>query len=216
MENHMNSTPGWMATRQRVKQFVEERVYPLEPELDNAGRTQRNLLMAGLMDTAKQEGLWALGHPREIGGQGMPFLDYVHVNEVIGRSFYAMQALGTLSLQDSLMLTRYASPRWRDQYLVPLVAGETIPSFAMTEPAVASSDPTQIQTTAELRDGHWVISGRKWFITGAGDADYTTVMCRTETDAPKHESFSLIIVPTNTAGFRIVRETPVLGIHGGH
>jgi len=212
----MNTTAGPMAIRERVKQFVEQRVYPLEQELDSTDRTQRNLLMAGLMDAAKEEGLWALGHPKEVGGQGMPFLDYVHVNEVIGRSFYAMQALGTLSLQDSLMLMRYASPRWRDQYLAPLVAGETIPSFAMTEPAVASSDPTQIETTGTLQDGHWTISGRKWFITGAGDADYTTVMCRTETDAPKHESFSLIIVPTNTAGFRIVRETPVLGIHGGH
>jgi acyl-CoA dehydrogenase len=212
----MTSKPDWVETRQRVKEFVEERIYPLEYDMDHGTRTERNVLMAQLMDEAKEAGLWALGHPVKIGGQGMPFLDYVHVNEVIGRSYYAMQALGTLSLQDSLMLTKYASPTWRDQYLAPLVAGESIPSFAMTEPTVASSDPTQLQTAAVLEDGHWIINGRKWFTSGAGDADYTTVMCRTEADAPKHECFSMIIVPTNTAGYRIVRETPVLGINGGH
>jgi acyl-CoA dehydrogenase len=212
----MTNKPDWIETRRRVKQFVEERIYPVEYEMDHGNRTEQNLLMAQLMDDAKEAGLWALGHPVEIGGQGMPFLDYVHVNEVIGRSYYAMQALGTLSLQDSLMLSKYASPSWRKQYLKPLVAGESIPSFAMTEPAVASSDPTQLQTTAVLEDGHWIIKGRKWFTSGAGDADYTTVMCRTETDAPKHECFSMIIVPTNNAGYNILRETRVLGINGSH
>jgi acyl-CoA dehydrogenase len=212
----MNQPHNWSAIRHRVKEFVEQEVYPAEAELDSGDRTQRNLKMAELMGKAKAAGLWALGHPKEIGGQGMPFMDYVHVNEVIGRSFWAMQALGTLSLQDSLMLNRYASPAWKARYLEPLVAGEIIPSFAMTEPNVSSSDPTQLQTTATLEGDHWVLNGRKWFITGAGDADYTTVMCRTETDAPKHECFSLIIIPTNNPGYRIVRDTPVLGIHGGH
>jgi len=212
----MSDKPDWVDVRRRVKQFVEERVYPVEKEMDEGSRTERNLIMARLIEEAKAAGLWALGHPVELGGQGMPFMDYVHINEVIGRAFHAMQALGTLSLQDSLMLHRHANPTWRDRYLKPLVAGETIPSFAMTEPAVASSDPTQIQTRAVLKDGHWVINGRKWFITGAGDAEYTTVMCRTEDDAPKHEAFSLIIVPTNNAGYHIIRDTPVLGIDGGH
>ena len=104
----MTNKPDWIETRRRVKQFVEERIYPAEPEMDHGSRTERNLILARLMDEAKDAGLWALGHPVEIGGQGMPFLDYVHVNEVVGRSYYAMQALGTLSLQDSLMLSKYA------------------------------------------------------------------------------------------------------------
>ena len=210
------TTPDWKELRQQVLRFVEDRVYPVENDLDNGSRTERNLIMSRLIDEAKAAGLWALGHPREIGGQGMPFMDYVHVNEVIGRSFHAMQALGTLSLQDSLMLHRHAAPQWRERYLAPLVSGEIIPSFAMTEPDVASSDPTQLKTTARLERGQWVINGRKWFTTGAGDAEYTTVMCRTEDDAPRHECFSMIIVPTNTRGYRIVRETPLLGIAGGH
>ena len=127
-----------------------------------------------------------------------------------------MVALGTHSLQDSIMLREFASPHWRDQYLEPLVQGEIFPSFGMTEPEVASSDPTQLQTTAILEDGVWRINGRKWFTTGAARAAYTTVMCRTELEAPSHGAFSMIIVPTDNPGYKIVRETPVLGINGGH
>lgn len=211
----------WLAVRTRVKRFVEDRIYPREGELDAADRPARQAIMAELMAAAKAEGLWALGHPTEIGGQGMPFLDYARVNEVVGRSPYAMVALGTHSLQDSIMLNLYASPSWRDAYLKPLVAGEIMPSFAMTEPDVASSDPTQLETTARLEDGQWVITGRKWFTTGAADAAYTTVMCRTEPDdTPAHHAFSMIIVPTDTEGYTIVRNTPVLGLgddqHAGH
>ena len=168
------------------------------------------------MNAAKAEDLWALGHPVDIGGQGMPFLDYVFINEVIGRSEYAQQVFGTLTLQDSIMLQRHASDEWRDRYLKPLVAGEIWPSFAMTEPDVASSDPTQLETSARLEDGYWIIEGRKWFTTGAAEAAYTTVMCRTESDAPPHRAFSMIVVPTNTPGYNILRDTPLLGIAGAH
>lgn len=211
-----NDTPDWTLTRRRVKEFVEERIYPAEEAMTSDDRTARNMTLARLMDEAKEEGLWALGHPEEIGGQGMPFMDYVYVNEVVGRSPLAMVALGTASLQDSIMLNKYASPAWRAEYLEPLVKGEIFPSFAMTEPAVASSDPTQLQTKAVLKDGNWHINGRKWFTSGAADAAYTTVMCRTEEDASPHLSFSMIVVPTNTRGYNIVRDTPVLGLEGGH
>jgi alkylation response protein AidB-like acyl-CoA dehydrogenase len=86
----------------------------------------------------------------------------------------------------------------------------------MTEPDVASSDPTQLQTSARLDGDHWVISGRKWFTTGADVAAYTTVMARTEPDAPPHAAFSMIVVPTDTPGYRLVREVPVMGMWGGH
>lgn len=86
----------------------------------------------------------------------------------------------------------------------------------MTEPDIASSDPTQLQTTAVLENGEWIINGRKWFTTGAGVAAYTTVMCRTEPEAPNHSAFSMILVPTGHPGYTIERETPVLGINGGH
>ena len=202
--------------RARVRAFVEERVYPVEHLLDDAYADAARGTMQRLMREAKDAGLWALGHPKEIGGGGLPFLDYVYVNEVVGRSEHAMIALGTHSLQDSIMLNLHAAPAWRERYLRPLVAGEIFPSFAMTEPDVASSDPTQLQTSAVLDGDHWVINGRKWFTTGANRAAYTTVMVRTEPAAPPHAAFSMIIVPTATPGYDILRETPVMGMLGGH
>ncbi len=202
--------------RKRVLEFVEQKIYPIEPELDGCDRDALMPRLKALGAEAKREGLWALGHPKEIGGQGLPFMDYVYVNEIVGRSEYAMVALGTHSLQDSIMLNLYAAPAWREKYLRPLVDGDVYPSFAMTEPDVASSDPTQLRTHAELDGDHWVINGRKWFTTGADHAAYTTVMCRTEPGVEGHAAFSMIIVPTNTPGYRIVRDTPVLGLDGGH
>lgn len=202
--------------RKQVKEFIEEKIYPVESLFETRGSSEAEQTLSRLMAEAKEAGLWALGHPKEIGGQGLPFLDYVYVNEVIGRSEIAMVALGTHSLQDSIMLNEFASQDWRDRYLKPLVAGEVFPSFAMTEPGVASSDPTQLQTTAVLKGGEWVINGHKWFTSGADRAAYTTVMCRTEPDAPGHEAFSMIVVPTNTPGYKIVRDVRVMGHYGGH
>jgi alkylation response protein AidB-like acyl-CoA dehydrogenase len=201
--------------RDQVLAFMTERVEPAELVL-HAGGEEAGAVLRDLQRRAKADGLWALGHPTELGGGGLPFADYVYVNEVQGRSEYGQLALGTFTLQDSLMLHAHASQSQRTRWLEPLVAAEIWPSFAMTEPAVASSDPTQLQTTATLDGDEWVIRGRKWFTTGANRAAYTTVMCRTEPDAPDHAAFSMIIVPTDTPGYTIVRETPVLGIKGGH
>ena len=191
----------WTKIRAKVKDFIENEIYPKETELAKGTPESREML-GSLMQLAKDEKIWALGHPTDIGGGGMPFMEYVYVNEVIGRSSFAMVALGTHSLQDSIMLREFASPHWRDQYLEPLVQGEIFPSFGMTEPEVASSDPTQLQTTAILEDGVWRINGRKWFTTGAARAAYTTVMCRTELEAPSHGAFSMIIVPTDNPALK--------------
>lgn len=201
--------------RDAVRAFMTERVEPAEEVLHEGG-PRAAATMAGLRDEARKEGLWALGHPRELGGGGLPFLDYVYVNEVQGRSEYGQLALGTFTLQDSLMLHEHASPEQRERYLEPLVRGDISPSFAMTEPEVSSSDPTQLTTSAVLDGDEWVINGHKWFTTGASVAAYTTVMCRTEPDAPPHRAFSMILVPTDTPGYTIVRETPVLGLGGAH
>ncbi len=204
--------------RNKVLNFVEQEVYPVERELqsDKVG-SRRGEIMRGLMDKAKAEGLWAMGHPEEIGGGGLPFMDYVFINEVVGRSDIATVALGTHSLQDSIMLHRYASDEWRDKYLKPLVDGEVFPSFGMTEPDVASSDPTQLQTRAVLEGDEWVINGRKWFTSGAGNAAYTTCMVRTEDDdTPPHAAFSMIVVPTETPGYNIIRDVKVMGQADGH
>ena len=206
---------NWQEVRKEVKKFVEEEVYPAEPALQKRDEESK-VIMSELMQKAKDRSLWALGHPKDIGGEGMPFMEYVYINEVVGRSSSAMVALGTHSLQDSIMLREYASEKWRDKYLEPLVQGEIFPSFGMTEPDVSSSDPTQLETSAVLEGDEWVINGKKWFTSGAAGAAYTTVMCKTEVDVPSHGSFSMIIVPTDNPGYKILRETPVLGMQGGH
>jgi acyl-CoA dehydrogenase len=202
--------------RDAVHAFMTGRVEPAEPVL-RRGDGESAALLADLQRQAKREGLWALGHPEELGGGGLPFLDYVYVNEVQGRSEFGQLALGTFTLQDSLMLHRHASAGQRERYLRPLVQAEIGPSFAMTEPGVSSSDPTQLPTTATLEGDEWVIRGRKWFTTFADRAAYTTVMCRTEPEGTSpHLSFSMILVPTDTPGYTIMRDTPVLGLDGGH
>jgi acyl-CoA dehydrogenase len=204
--------------RSKVLSFIEQEIYPVEAEVvRDKVAARRGGLLKSLMDKAKDRGLWALGHPEELGGGGLPFMDYVFVNEVVGRSEVATYALGTHSLQDSLMLHKYASDEWRDRYLQPLVDGEVFPSFGMTEPGVASSDPTQLQTRAELEGDEWVINGRKWFTSGAGTAAYTTAMVRTEPEGtPDHSAFSMIVVPTDTPGYNIIRDVKVMGQAEGH
>lgn len=200
--------------RDDVRRFIDEEVIPHERELDR-GEPGMSPLAHELVDKAKAKGLWALGHPKEIGGQGLPFLDYAYINEVIGRTHAAQLVLGTDSLQTSLMLQRHASPAWRDRVLLPLVRGDFQVAFAATEPDVAGSDPTGMQTTARLEGNEWVISGRKWFISLLALSKYVVVWCRTEGDeAPTHKRFSMIIVPLGTPGLRIVRDIPVMGLEG--
>ncbi len=168
-------------------------------------------LMEALQQQAKDERLWALGLPEEIGGGGLGFMEYTHVNEAVGRSEHAMVALGTHSAQDATMLHLYANQEQKERWLRPLVDGEIYPSVGMTEPEVAGSDPTGVRTSAVLDEDEWVIDGHKWFITGANRAAFTTVFAVTEPDGPPHARASMIIVPTDSQGFDIVREIPVMG-----
>ena len=112
----MSQTRDWRKVRAEVKDFVENEVYPAESILGERNEASKKK-MKELMDKAKKKNLWALGHPKDIGGQGMPFMEYVYVNEVVGRSSSATVALGTHSLQDSIMLREFASDKWRDAYL---------------------------------------------------------------------------------------------------
>ena len=206
--------PEVQAIRDRVRAFVDGRVIPAETVLDRHDDEAAGL-MRELQAEAKREGLWALGLPKEIGGGGLGFLPYCHVNEEVGRSEHAMLALGTHSAQDATMLHLFGTPEQKERWLHPLVAGDIYPSIGMTEPEAPGSDPTQVRTTAVLEDGEWVIDGHKWFITGANVAAFTTVFAVTDPDAPPHGRCSLIVVPTDTPGYEIVRVIPVMGETGG-
>ena len=203
------------ALKTRMKTFINDVVIPCEPELVNEDANSERVA-AELKTKAKESGLWALGHPVEIGGGGLPFMDFVYLNEVIGRSHWGQWAVGSLSMQDSIMLHLYANEDQRERFLAPLVAGEIYPSVGLTEPEVAGSDPTQMQATAVLDGDEWVINGHKWFTSGANRAAFTTVFAITEADAEKHNKFSSIIVPTDTEGYEIVRVVPTMGHTGGN
>jgi alkylation response protein AidB-like acyl-CoA dehydrogenase len=205
--------------RDRFAGFIDEHILPAEAILDRGRETDPECAaaFAELTKRAKEEGLWAVGHPTDIGGQGLPFLDYVYINEVIGRSDHAQWIFGTNSLQDSLMLRQHASEYWRSRYLEPLVAGDVIRCFAMTEPDVASSDPTRLQTTARLEGGSWILDGHKWFSSNAQRARYITVVARTEDEAvAPHDRFSIIVVPADAPGVRVVRVLRTMGSTAGN
>ena len=203
------------ALKTQMKTFINDVVIPREPELMGED-AHSETVAAELKTQAKESGLWALGHPAEIGGGGLPFMDFVYLNEVIGRSHWGSRAVGSLSMQDSIMLHQYASDAQRERFLEPLVAGEIYPSVGLTEPEVAGSDPTQMRAVAVLDGDEWVISGHKWFTSGANRAAFTTVFAITEPDAEKHNKFSSIIVPTDTDGYEIVRVVPTMGHTGGN
>src|SRR5919112_1864531 len=181
--------------RARMREFIDGVVIPAEGEGDDA--------LERLKAEAKERGLWALGHPAEIGGGGVSFMDFVRLNEIIGRSELGQFAVGSVTMQDAIMLHRFGTPEQQERWLLPMVAGELYPSVAFTE--------------AEVDGEEWVINGHKWFTTGADRAAYTTVFARTEPEAPRHRAMTMIIVPAGTPGFEIVRKIPTMGgTHGSH
>jgi acyl-CoA dehydrogenase len=208
--------PELAELRAAMKDFVDGSVIPAEPVLNGNDPLVAADALEDLKAEAKSRDLWALGHPAEIGGGGLPFMDFVYLNEIIGRSEWGQFAVGSVSMQDSIMLHLYASAEQRERFLKPLVAGEVYPSVGLTEPEVAGSDPTQMRTTAVLDGAEWIVNGHKWFTTGAQRAAFTTVFALTDPDAEnKYARFSAILVPTDTPGYDIVRAVPTMGSTAG-
>ncbi|MCK8680033.1 acyl-CoA dehydrogenase family protein [Streptomyces lichenis] len=200
--------------RSRVEEFVRERVIPSEPVLDAGGPAARETLGA-LRRRARDAGLWALPLPAELGGGGLGLRRYAAVAEAEGASDHGPAALGSATLLDAGMLARHATAAVRDRWLRPLVAGELSASYAMTEPDVPGTDPTRVRTRAEpVPGGGWKVTGRKWFASGAAEADWVTVLARTGGADGDREGLTLLLVPTDAPGFRFVRELPVLGAAG--
>jgi len=201
--------------RAEVRAFMEEHVYPNERALfaeDDAA----DALIAELQREAKNAGLWAPHLPPEAGGSGSGFMEYAHLNEEIGRSFIAQLILGCQAPDagNGEILHLYGTPEQKERWLRPLVAGETRSFFGMTEPEVAGSDPTLLRGRA-VRDGdEWVIDAHKWFSSGADGAGFGIVMLVTDPDAEPHRRASMIVVPTDTPGYELVRRVPVMG-HAG-
>jgi alkylation response protein AidB-like acyl-CoA dehydrogenase len=194
---------------------MEEHVYPNEAAIareDDAALA----LVAKLQAKAKEAGLWAPHLPAEAGGSGEGFLAYAQLNEEIGRSTYAQLVFGCQAPDagNGEILWLFGTEDQQERFLRPLVAGEVRSFFSMTEPDVAGSDPTLLQTRA-VRDGdEWVIDGTKWFSSGAEGAAFGIVMAVTDPDAPPHRRATQILVPADTPGLEVVRPIPTMG-HAG-
>ncbi|SCF18916.1 Acyl-CoA dehydrogenase [Micromonospora haikouensis] len=196
-----------------VHAFVADRIIPAETLLLTGGEAGARAMRA-LQDEARQGGLWALPLPVRLGGHGLDLRTYAPLAEIEGCSDFGPTALGSDLILDALMLDRHGSTTVRDRYLAPMTSGAGGPSFAMTEPGIAGSDPSGLGTTAILDGDAWRITGRKWFTSRAATAAFTTVVCRTHAGTDNRNAFSMLVVPTDSPGYRVVRELPVLGSGG--
>lgn len=211
---HVQQDPHGAGLGEAVARFVRDRVIPYEPVL-NAGGPAATAALGELRDRAREEGLWALPLPVELGGGGLTLGAYAALAEAEGASDHGPAALGSAPLLDVTMLARHGESRIREEYLPRLVAGEIRACYAMTEPGAPGTDPFQTATRAERRaDGGWIVTGCKWFTSGAADADLVTVLARTGGSPGNREGLSLLLVPTGSPGFRVVRELPVFGSSG--
>jgi acyl-CoA dehydrogenase len=201
--------------------FMQREVYPAEKVFERQlaeapSRWQVPPVMEALKERAKAEGLWNLFLPESEFGAGLTNLEYAPLCEIMGRSPIAPEAFNCSAPDTGNMetLVRYATPAQQEQWLKPLLAGEIRSSFAMTEPAVASSDATNIEARIE-RDGNqgYVINARKWWTSGAMDprCKIFILMGKTDPNAPRHQQQSMILVPRDTPGVNVVRALTVFG-----
>lgn len=211
----------------KLTNFMEEHVYPNEKvyeqqlnELENRWSAVPQV-MEDLKDKAKAAGLWNLFLPESEYGAGLTNLEYAPLCEIMGRSMIGPEVFNCSAPDTGNMevIVRYGKEDQKEKWLKPLLAGEIRSCFSMTEPAVASSDATNIEASI-VRDGdEYIINGRKWWSSGAGDprCKIAIVMGKTDFNANRHEQQSMILVPLDTPGVTIERMLPVFGYdHAPH
>ena len=206
--------------RARLEAFMDEHVYPNEKVFEEQLEAAENRwtvpqIMEELKAEAKEAGLWNLFLPESEYGAGLTNLEYAPVCEVMGRSPIAPEVFNCNAPDTGNMevLVRYGTPEQKERWLEPLLRGELRSCFAMTEPDVASSDATNIRARIRKDGDEYVVNGRKWWSTGAGDprCELAIVMGKTDLSAPRHEQQSMILVPLDTPGVEIERTLSVFG-----
>ncbi|HLG00194.1 MAG TPA: acyl-CoA dehydrogenase family protein [Acidimicrobiia bacterium] len=210
--------------RRRTREFMESEVGATEAKLieEKAGPDQWRAEIKRLRDVAKEWALWLPHMPPEWGGQGFGATAMAFVSAEAGRTTFGPYILNAYAPDEGNhhTLLHFATDAQKEKYLKPLLEGEQRSCFAMTEPEVAGSDPTGIQTMAVQEggpDGDWVINGHKWFISGARGAEFAIVIARTDPDAdPPQARNSAFLVETDTPGFEIVRDIETLAGRGNH
>ena len=204
----------------RVDAFMQAHVFPNEErfarEVDEGDRWQPVALIEELKERAQAEGLWNLFLPESELGAGLTNLEYAPLCELMGRVGWAPEVFNCSAPDTGSMevLVRYGTDAHKREWLEPLLAGKIRSCFAMTEPAVASSDATNIESSIRRDGDHYMINGRKWWSSGANDprCKLFIFMGKSDPDNPnRHSQQSMIIVPRDTAGVTILRHLPVFG-----
>ena len=210
--------------QRRVTAFMEEHVYPNEARFHGEVEENRRkgnawiptVVVEDLKRKARAAGLWNLWLPQSELGAGLTNLEYAPLCEIMGRSLIGPESFNCSAPDTGNMevLVRYGNEAQKREWLEPLLEGEIRSGFAMTEPAVASSDATNIAASIERDGDHFVINGRKWWTSGAGDPRCKVLIFMGKTDAAnenRHRQQSMVLVPMDTPGVRVVRQVPVFG-----
>ncbi|MGY3410682.1 hypothetical protein ACVWZV_006795 [Bradyrhizobium sp. GM5.1] len=216
-------SPKVVELMRKLDSFMDRHIYPNEErfyrEAEELGPWKVYPVVEELKPRARAEGLWNLFLPDSGHGAGLTNLEYAPLCEVMGRSHLAPEVFNCSAPDTGNMevLERYATKEDKERWLKPLLAGEIRSCFAMTEPAVASSDATNIESSIVREGDHYVINGRKWYTTNATDprCKICIFMGKTDPDnADRHKQQSMILVPMDTAGVEVKRPLPVFGFYG--
>jgi acyl-CoA dehydrogenase len=206
----------------RLEAFFDEHIYPNEQAVrelvharEGKARWEPIPVVEQLKPKARAAGLWNMFLPHSKSGAGLTNLEYSPLCEVMGRVAWSSEVFNCSAPDTGNMeiLDRFASPANKERWLKPLLEGEIRSAFCMTEPGVASSDATNIETSIRRDGAHYVINGRKWWSSGAGDTrcKVLIVMGKTDPTAAKHAQQSQIVVPMDTPGVQVLRMLPVFG-----
>jgi len=203
----------------RLEAFMDEHIYPNEQryydDINTGKRWQPSRVIEELKPLARAAGLWNLFLPESEYGAGLTNLEYAPLCEIMGRSAMAPEIFNCSAPDTGNMevLARYGTPEQKERWLKPLLAGEIRSCFSMTEPAVASSDATNIEASIARDGDHYVINGRKWWSSGAGDprCKICIFMGKTDPAAPRHQQQSMVLVSMDTPGITIERMLTVFG-----
>lgn len=216
-------SPKVQNLQKQLTAFMDEHIYPAEKrfvqEAEQLGPWEAYPVVEELKPKARALGLWNLFLPESEHGAGLSNLEYAPLCEIMGRSFLAPEVFNCAAPDTGNMevLARYASAEHQERWLKPLLAGEIRSCFAMTEPKVASSDATNIESSIVREGDEYVINGHKWYTTNATHprCDIAIFMGKTDPDNPdRHKQQSMILVPMKSPGVRVIRPLPVFGYYG--
>ena len=215
-------TPKLEDLRRRLVAFMDQHVYAAEKiaaeQVHASGDEHLEpLIVKELKQKARAQGLWNLFLPDDVYGAGLKNWEYGVLCEIMGRSFIAPRIFNCNAPDTGNMeiLAEFGTPEQKKRWLEPMLAGEMRSCFSMTEPETAGSDPTLLRTRATRVGDDYVINGHKWFTSGAYGASFAIAMVVTDPEAEPHRRASMIIVPTDTPGFNLIRAVPVMGHTGG-